>query len=648
MVSTMSSTLKERLNQYKVLKEEEERNAAQNAVSSATPTGTSQPDPPSPNENSRLDESWVAKVEESNVDADTRTGDDVTGEVGMGKDSHNSFSNTEEYEEEEIIENEQEFSERVVDDDDDDDDESFEEGAVDDVSFEEVNRDDQDVFRALDEAERAENMDPSQNPINRGNISRNPNDSAAKSSGKRGKCIILGLILISCIAIVAIVLPFFISYPQKASNGQNQNSQSVEPAPSSSTTTKPEASQQTESPTNAPTVTPTTLRWGQFLKLFLIPASGEEVFQDKKSPQYRAAKYLLDDPYTAELATTEELSDRYATVTFYFATEGENWNSCYFGDPQCEGGQWLVGDVCNWYAVSCNNDGRVSSYNFANAEGSGLVGSLPSEMYLLSKMTDLVIVNNTITGTLPETFGENATSMRSLLLPYNKLTGKIPDSYLSNSPLEFVHLGSNAFSGPIPSNIGDTVHLQQLDLSENLITGTIPDGFSRYGLLEALSFANNKVTGTIPSQIFGLTNLRFLHFNGNELDGTVSSSIGDLSSLKELRLGESKISGFIPDELYSLTDLVELDFSGAQLNGRLSLGLLNLEKLERLVVDNNNFIGTVPNSFGRMTSLNEFVLQGNDFTGSIPESVCALREENLEVLTTDCEKVKCECCSNCF
>merc|ERR1712161_160717 len=354
------------------------------------------------------------------------------------------------------------------------------------------------------------------------------------------------------------------------------------------------------SQTDTPTSTPTTLQWGQFMKTFVIPISGVEILQDKSSPQYRAAKYILEDPYTSQLTTTEQLDDRYASVTFYFATEGENWDSCYLGDTNCTNGQWLVDDTCDWFAVSCNDDGRVTSFRFANAEGNGLFGTLPNEMYLLSDLTDLVIINNTITGTLPQAFGDNATQLRSLLLPDNELTGSIPDNYLESCPLEFVHLGSNLFTGQIPTNIGNTTYLQQFDLSGNSLTGSIPDNVSRYESLEAISFANNKLTGSIP------------------------------------------------DELYTLTNLEELDISQSRFKGRLSLGLINLGALEKLFMNDNKLDGTVPASFGSMSTLSDLVLQGNKISGSIPDSICLLREDNLKVLTVDCTKLACDCCSFCF
>jgi len=303
----------------------------------------------------------------------------------------------------------------------------------------------------LDEAERADDiLSYNKKGVSRPDTVSQNDEKNFMKDGSKNKCIICGVIFLACVAIVSIVLPFYLDYPSGSGidssiNGSEDNSDST-----TNEVIDPERSRLPSSPTGAPTGVPTKQQWAQFLTTFLIPVSGKEIFQDESSPQYRAAKFILDDPYTATISTMERLRDRYASATFYFATQGDNWKYCYFGDEDCNSGQWLVDDVCDWHAVSCDDMNRVTSFIFANAEGNNLVGTLPVEMKLLSKMVDLVIVNNKIRGTLPVAFGENAESLRSLLLPDNDLTGRIPENYLSNSPLEFVHLGNNALSGPIP------------------------------------------------------------------------------------------------------------------------------------------------------------------------------------------------------
>lgn len=235
---------------------------------------------------------------------------------------------------------------------------------------------DQDVFKALDEAERADNASEDGVVTNtEPKALPESADGAPKGGARKKNCVIIAVFL-ACVAIVAIVLPFYIDYPAGPFKKSGSESSSGDSEPSAPGPSAPGPSAPGPSPTNPPTISPTgapsdaptTLQWGQFLQAFLVPISGEEVFQDESSPQYLAAKFILDDEYTAEVPTTGQLNDRYASAIFYFATEGENWKSCYYGDMDCESGQWLVGDVCDWHAVSCNNEGRVVSYLFGKLQ----------------------------------------------------------------------------------------------------------------------------------------------------------------------------------------------------------------------------------------------------------------------------------------
>jgi Leucine-rich repeat (LRR) protein len=545
-----------------------------------------------------------------------------------------------------------------------------------------------DVFRALDEAEKADRSFPNRvsTPVAPEQAARSPTevkerDSMPQRDPRTAKqnCIVALVIIVGLLAIAAIVLPFVIDY------GRSDDSPSGGPSPS---TPAPIPSTPTisPSPTEAPVVggpteSPTTLRLGQFIQQYLVPISGEEVFQDRNSPQFRAGEYIADvDPFTSELTSVELLADRYAAITFYYATNGENWDSCSLGDTSCEGGQWLVGDVCGWFSVQCDDVGRISAilfgtilcvHNFdcrtkitsfffltsrhflcifsflssVSAAGNGLTGSLPFELSLLTEMTDFAITNNTITGTLPEAFGQNATNIRSLLLSGNDLEGTIPNDYLSNSPVQVVDLSDNRFTGTIPMNLGGGSSLQTLDLGGNQIAMGIPD-MSSYTSLLQLSLESNALENEIPDSMYEMTTLEILYLNGNPLTGTLSGLISNLSALRELRIGDTQIEGFIPSELFSLPSLQELDISGARFTGQLSFGFANLAPtLQSLIVDNNLFAGTIPDNFGLLTNLNALELHGNGFTGSIAESICALA---LDILTADCNEITCDCCTECY
>lgn len=286
----------------------------------------------------------------------------------------------------------------------------------------------------------------------------------------------------------------------------------------------------------------------------------------------------------------------------------------------------------------------------ADPEGNNLSGSLPNELFLLTEMVDLIITNNAITGTLPETFGQNSTNVQSILLSGNSLDGTIADNYLENSPLEIAVFADNSFTGSVPTRLGGSSSLQTLDLSGNSFSGSIAPEISSYEVLRELNLAGSNLEGEIPESLYTIGTLERLLLTGNPLTGTLSSSIGNLEPLQIFNVGDSDLEGFIPDELYTLTNLIEVDIGGAGFSGQLSFGFANLAStLRRLVLDNNSLGGTVPPTFGQLTSLNVLELHANGLIGSISDSICALVDEgSLEVLTADCEEIICDCCTECF
>lgn len=62
-------------------------------------------------------------------------------------------------------------------------------------------------------------------------------------------------------------------------------------------------------------------------------------------------------------------------------------------------------------------------------------------------------------------------------------------------------------------------------------------------------------------------------------------------------------------------------------------------------MEKNNLEGPVPAEIQNLENLSVVVLAENDLSGVIPEAVC--ESGNLNVLTADCHKVECECCTEC-
>ena len=203
-------------------------------------------------------------------------------------------------------------------------------------------------------------------------------DEKSNSCLSKKQSVCLNVVLTCAIvAILAIMLPLLLVNRDSEDSDRGGIDPLETPAPTvggtsgPGTPTTPTESPPTPPPTVGDTLSPTTTRMGQFVEEYLIPVSGEEVFQDPSTPQYQAALYMADfDDHIEELESLGELADRYAATTFYFATGGDDWNACFLGDTSCnepDNGPWLTGDICTWRSVSCNEDGRVISIDFGKS-----------------------------------------------------------------------------------------------------------------------------------------------------------------------------------------------------------------------------------------------------------------------------------------
>ncbi|PKA51325.1 Polygalacturonase inhibitor [Apostasia shenzhenica] len=249
---------------------------------------------------------------------------------------------------------------------------------------------------------------------------------------------------------------------------------------------------------------------------------------------------------------------------------------------------------CDWAGVQCDaaSSGRVVGLRvYGDAHLSGalpdalgdlpsltnlifsdlprLTGSIPSSLTRLSRLSTLILTNNTLSGSIPYYLSQ-ITTLRFLDLSYNLLSGPIPPhlSYLKS--LFTLRLAHNQLSGPIPVSFGsfDKKKPPELDLSNNHLAGDIPFqlGLPEWGRIDlsnndlsgdaSVLFGSEKGTTRINlssnrlrfdlTQVTFPVNLVLLYLNRNDISGSIPAQVNQLNRLVVLNLSYNKLCGEIP------------------------------------------------------------------------------------------------------
>ncbi|KAJ0801559.1 putative non-specific serine/threonine protein kinase [Helianthus annuus] len=257
---------------------------------------------------------------------------------------------------------------------------------------------------------------------------------------------------------------------------------------------------------------------------------------------------------------------------------------------------------CNWFGISCNENGSINRLNLSSSGLKGTLnhlsfssfpnlmyfelslnnfsGIIPSEICHLSKLVYLDFSSNQFTAIIPPQIGK-LTNLVTLHLFENQLNGSIPQSICQMKFLTEILLSDNNLYGPIPTCFGQLSNLTILTLFKNKLNGSIPRDIGKLTSLRLLRLEINNLTGPIPSSLGKLRSLWCLNLFANKLNGSIPSSF------------DNQLSGSIPPELGKLR-LVQIEFTNNSYSGRLPDGICNGRKLEYLLVGDNKLTGQIP------------------------------------------------------
>ena len=184
-----------------------------------------------------------------------------------------------------------------------------------------------------------------------------------------------------------------------------------------------------------------------------------------------------------------ESDEAVVLAALYEATNGDQWEN---------NTNWLsITPLSEWYGVTTDDEGRVTRLYLINNQ---LTGPIPETLGQLENLEYLGLGQNELTGPIPETLGQLG-NLLSLDLSYNQLTGPIPGTLGQLENLEYLGLGQNELTGPIPETLGQLKNLEYLLLDVNELTGSIPETLGQLESLGTLYLAGNELTGCIPSAL---------------------------------------------------------------------------------------------------------------------------------------------------
>ena len=191
--------------------------------------------------------------------------------------------------------------------------------------------------------------------------------------------------------------------------------------------------------------------------------------------------------------------------------------------------------------------------------------------------------------------------------------------------LQTLDLADNQLT-TLPPEIGQLVNLQSLILQHNQLT-TLPPEIGQLVNLQSLDLRSNQLS-TLPPEIGQLANLQSLDLDSNHLT-TLPPQLGELVNLQELELFANRLTN-LPPEIGQLINLQSLNLTNNQLTA-VPLGILQLLNLQVLYLGMNQLV-TLPPEIGVLVNLRELYLQENQFM-TLPPVLLPETGLNLEVLT---------------
>jgi hypothetical protein len=202
---------------------------------------------------------------------------------------------------------------------------------------------------------------------------------------------------------------------------------------------------------------------------------------------------------------------------------------------------------------------KKSSLSIIDLTSNHFTGTLPEELFLLPKLTNLFVVRSCLSQELPNSLrvcssnkllqrlsldGMNSNCQSTINSQFFQDLEDYKCLFSSFPRLSLLHLSSLSFKGTLPFNVSSS--LVDLAISQNYLTGSIPISYQRDKFWLKLDLSYNKLSGKLyeteaedndissGTLSLGFNRNMSLSLQANRLSGTVPSAYASLKNINVL------------------------------------------------------------------------------------------------------------------
>ncbi|XP_010462239.1 PREDICTED: probable LRR receptor-like serine/threonine-protein kinase At1g53440 [Camelina sativa] len=273
--------------------------------------------------------------------------------------------------------------------------------------------------------------------------------------------------------------------------------------------------------------------------------------------------------------------------------------------------------------ITCDctlNSSSVCRVTNIQLQGFNLRGIVPREFGNLTHLTEIDLMLNFLSGTIPTTLSR--IPLEILSVTGNRLSGPFPPQLGEITTLTVVNFETNLFTGSLPSNLGNLRSLKRLLLSSNNITGPIPESLSNLKNLTDFRIDGNSLSGKIPDFVGNWTQITRLDLEGTSMEGPIPASISNLKNLTGLRITDLRGPASSFPDLQKMTNMDRLVLRNCLIKGSIPEYIgTSLSKLKLLDLSSNMLTGAIPDTFRNLEAFNFMYLNNNSLTGPVPQFI---------------------------